>query len=120
MMELPSKELLSAVLDCEIEDSVIEDNTIWPLEFSSWRKGEMQLCNCKKYPRGINIYELMNVMKEYIKSQNLMIIVYHHLDTVAVEIVQNQKSIYTSPGMSVYTEPEAVTKACEWILEQQK
>jgi len=110
-MTLPSKELLSKVLEKEV----------FPLSYV--QKGKvLRYCNIgsSNRKRNINIYELMHMMKEYIKSQNLMIIVYHHLDTVAVEIAQNQKSIYTSPGMSVYTEPEAVTKACEWILEQQK
>jgi len=113
-MVLPSKELLSTVLGINIESHILLS------------KDNRSIIYAEISPIGgsiisdINIYELMHMIKEYIKSQNLMIIVYHHLDTVAVEIVQNQKSIYTSPGMSVYTEPEAVTKACEWILGQQK
>jgi len=110
-MVLPSEKLLSEVYGQEVDFIKYVANNTYEVWFSNPVRLKYQI---------VNIYELMHMMKEYIKSQNLMIIVYNHLDTVAVEIVQNQKSIYTSPGMSVYTEPEAVTKACEWILEQQK
>jgi len=119
-MVLPSKELLSAVLGEDVYEDIFYASDDIRTTFINGNNLVYSTSSAKFTGNNINIYELMHMMKEYIKSQNLMIIVYHHLDTVAVEIVQNQKSIYTSPGMSVYTEPEAVTKSCEWILEQQK
>lgn len=108
-MEFPSKELISIVLGLEIVGvnkvgNRIENTTaLFPSNTSH-----------------INIYEFISMMKDYIKSKNLMLIVYHHLDTVAVKLIQNQKSIYASPGMSVYNEFEALKESCEWILSETK
>jgi hypothetical protein len=119
----PSKELLTAVLKTEIEDSVTEGNTIWPLEFNSWRKGEMQLCNAKKYPRGINIYELIHMMKEWAKenNHNIASIFFDMGEWLAWEpMVYETKDQMRAQGFYASSEPEAVTKACEWILKEDK
>jgi hypothetical protein len=115
----PSKELLSAVLKTEIEDSVTEDNTIWPLEFDSWRKGEMQLRNTKEYFNGINIYELMHIMKEWAFNTGYTVEIKWRHNSHPQEKTRCviKLGTYGTKGVAG-TEFEAVTKACEWILEQ--
>lgn len=113
MTTLPSKELLSIVLDCEVLDSVIKDNTIWPLEFSSWRSGEIQLCNCKKYRSGINIHELAHMVKEWARTEK-QILLASSSNGICEFVRKDIEATYAA------TEPEAVFKAGEWLLKDRR
>ncbi len=65
----------------------------------------------------INIYELSHKCKEWLRGLGYMVTIYTHLDTVAISLSVNGTQLYCSPSMSVTPEPEAIFKACQWILD---
>ena len=67
-----------------------------------------------------NIHELAHKCKEWALERVDMIRVYHHQDTVAVTVVKSPGNSYSSPGMSVLTETEAIFAACQWILDNKE
>jgi len=66
----------------------------------------------------LNLHELTAKCKEWVSKQGFMMTVYHHLDTVAVTLSDGNAHLYSQASMVVYTEPEAVFKACQWVLEE--
>jgi len=120
-MVLPSKELLSSVLGKEKEDILsirIVNNELQYYYKSLYRLG----CNLKISKHkdsiiiSINIYELMHMMKEWAISKKVYILSnISFIGGTAHTIKGNENNLF-----SANTEFEAVTKACEWILEQQK
>ena len=124
-MILPSKELLSEVLEFEITNIPQHQNSK-KLEFYS--KVHSSKCIFEKsgdLTKGsmfsINIYELMHMMKEWA--------VLKYGIEISSTVVKDNGGIYSN----AYTtsdkdcisfdandnlEPEAVTRACEWILKE--
>ena len=109
-MLLPSKELLSEVLGRDVDKvKDIEANTlIYGCVHSDGWYDE------------INIYELSHKCKEwaYNLKQEIIIKSYTVFNAGGCELIDKM-------GFSVYicdakTEPEAIFKACEWIMEQIK
>ena len=113
MRTLPSKELLSAVLGYEILDEyIILGNQ---LQFKSWKVDDCEIFTNSF--KSINIYELQHMMKEWALEQGY-------------ELTSNNNFCYVDLVLSTMghyavrvdfiadSEPEAVTKACEWILKE--
>jgi hypothetical protein len=96
-----SKELLSYVLGqcCKIPESVEYNNLIYFCELQ-WEK------------RSINIYELAHKCKEWAASRNIRL--NSSLDHCDVWSSEFDECAHTSFAAS---EPEAIFKACQWILE---
>jgi len=114
-MVLPSKELLSEVVQYPVVDvKEINFNCVYYDVDSSYSRmyGEEI--------RDINMYELTHLMKEWLRGKGYIVTIYRHLDTTAISIAKEGCAGYISPSMSVTTEFEAVTKACEWILKEIK
>ena len=103
-----SKELLSEVLSSltllEIIDGKIDNNVYFKVE-------EIDIL------QSVNIYELAHKCKEWAKRKEYTITMYLHLDTVAITIYKDSKKVFSTPSMTVQTEPEAIFKACQWILD---
>ena len=111
-----SKELLSEVLGKEILSIYNEPRKcLHCIGFTV--KGDM--FNGADY---INIHELQHKCKEWAKTESYHITTYTHLDTSAVSLIHytNKDKRYSSPPMSVLSEPEAVFKACQWILNNKQ
>ena len=110
-MQLPTKELLSAVLDINDIDNIYsdlaDDNEITYTQYANLARGTRTT--------DINIYELMHLMKEWARTKGYLLLSGYDNGTTWVCECTNKSMLDT------YTksEPEAVTKACEWILEQQ-
>lgn len=110
-----SKELLSIILDEYIETVLINkkdntDNNIYYCDFET-----TDYIDCF----AINIYELAHKCKEWADKQNFAIKSYIWFG--------KGKSIFTDLEDKVYstmfdaeTEPEAIIKACEWILQNKE
>ena len=104
MERIISKELLSEVLGYEVEEvKDVMDSTLY---FNNTKHGDY-----------INIYELAHKCKEWLRSNGFMITIFYHLDTIAVNISFDGSDVYWTPSMTVYTELDAITKACQWILD---
>jgi len=107
-MLLPSKELLSAVLGIEVEGGieriVLNDNTL------TFAYSDEDMWS------DINIYELMHMMKEWAISKKVYILSnISFIGGTAITLNGSEDNLFVAN-----TELEAVTIACEWILEQQK
>ena len=106
--------LLSEVLEVVVDTNIqYIDNVIMYGEMISDTQCEISQ---------INIYELVHKCKKWIKLNEYIFSLYHYKDTVAISLrsIYNKNHKYTSPAMSIQTEPEAIFKACEWILNNQK
>jgi len=109
-MILPNKELLSAVLGEECIPLEIVVNTLY-----------YKVSYAENTLLEINIYELIHKMKEWayntygleLQSGRCCGVYYCWDETTGYDT-------YMCDASEAKTEPEAVTKACEWILEQQK
>jgi len=118
-MLLPSKELLFEVID-DLSPRVVEVIDIYQDNLLSTYydcgKGEP---TCLGYE--INIYELMHMMKEWAEKKGYILQSHIIGDSVCKisKITNYSPYIDTLEILNANTEPEAVTKACEWILEQQ-
>ena len=101
-MTLPSKELLSAVLGCEIT-------------YCHEINGELRYgiyTPIGTDERTINIYELMHLMKEWALKQGYLL---YSVPTMC--LIKTLSLEYIKEFSDVDTEFESVTKACEWIKE---
>ncbi len=103
-MELPSKELLSAVLGEDVKSVEL------------WKENTIRYFAPKDYI--INIYELQHLMKEWAREHGYL------MSTEMIEISDDGFNHKWYLGINKewwfhgVTEFEAVTKACEYILEQ--
>jgi len=102
-MTLPSEKLLSAVLGYEV-DNIQGGRRIlhYHIKNSSMDK--------------INIYELMNIMKDFIGKRYSCFGTTKSSSVIGWFLWIDEEDI----RFIAKTEFEAITKACEWILEQQK
>ena len=103
-MNLPSKELLSTVLEC----NVTKVRAI---------NGELLYCEVDEcVEKSINIYELMHMMKELASDKGYYIV----QDTLGftkisrLDFGSENKKFYED---DIYM-PDRVFDCCEWILEQ--
>ena len=107
-----SKELLSEVLDLKrVDDIYIEDNILY-------------FCKLNK---GINIYELVHKCKEWAYTKYKIILTSKLFDYQIKNIFdcyletgeKSRENIrnFAHPDFISNTEPEAIFKACQWILE---
>ena len=112
-----SKELLSKVIGLDILAVYGEANSILTFKFD-------ESCGNQIGREGkINIYELAHECKEWAENKNH--IIYSHIDRchsparqVGVATIGNQ--VFRGYYGTNESEPEAVLKACEWILENEK
>ena len=105
---LPSKELLSAVFCVKIYDYGSCGNSM--IEYSNNKGADLS-----RY-RTINIYELMHMMKEWAAAKDFELYTYRVGNEYWCDEYDRIIPYTIQTGS---TETEAVTKACEWILEQQ-
>ena len=111
-MSIISKELLSEVLQQNVI-SVYERRNQHRYKTSSvngpWTSGsDVPLPN---------IYELANRCKEWAHSQNFMIQSYLYNTKARADLLS---SCDVDEKFQADTEPEAVFRACEWILKEQQ
>ncbi len=109
-MILPSKELLSAVLDKEVIWRDIENSDLNYTQDNRLYEGD------------INIYELMHLMKEWIFIQGYSIQTMRELSDIDFwyYCLWSEDIISKKESSNNKTEFEAVTKACEWILKEKE
>lgn len=103
-----SDELLSKILGRECEDAILANMDESYLEYWVDEYND-------DYSRKINIYELAHKCKEWALKQK-----YYIKSQVGTEI--SVANIFASnnrcdENITANTEPEAIFKACEWILE---
>jgi len=114
-MILPSKDLLSEVLEFEVRDVKHHGTSILHLNPSQRRDKPSSCVVSKQY----NIYELMHLMKEWADDlyDNYKLISYrNNLKIWICEDISGQ----TDTIFEADTEFEAVTKACELVLVHSK
>jgi len=102
MMKI-SKELLSAVLGDDMYPKEIENNLLLFKQVADAPWSAM---------RSINIYELMHLMKEWALKQGYLL---YSVPTMC--LIKTLSLEYIKEFSDVDTEFESVTKACEWIKE---
>ena len=122
-----SKELLSEVLSIKVFTEISENdygknNILVYWEFDGYHN------HC----RNINIYELAKKCKEWAYTNKYRLSSgQHRLNTKQEHYINNQIASYfcsvyyitnddSDIQIDANTEPEAIIKACEWILEQNK
>ena len=119
MKTLPSKELLSAVLGENI-GKVEEVNFISELSYKTYSTNnvpEWEVAIDGMYSRVINIYELQHMMKEWALEQGYELTSNNNF--CYVDLVLSTMGHYAvRVDFIANSEPEAVTKACEWILKE--
>ena len=120
-MILPSIELFNKVTGVEI--TFITQKNESELNFYIPNTGYMNGSTSS-----INIYELQHLMKEW--AGNIQNFKYPHMEAYSIQSYIRQDTAFNAEVNSLYhpnityivkdafTEPEAVTKACEWILKQ--
>ena len=110
-MTLPSKELLSAVLGKNI--LTVRQNRRdkqWSIIHIVYTEED------EEHSRDINVYELMHLMKEWAFEQGVEVVTYKRAYKTYRALPRGLKGIQT-PEITEATEFEVVTKACEWIKE---
>ncbi len=117
-MELPSKELLESVLDSRLERNCIfneNTNDIVYAKISEFSGSE--ICD-------LNIYELMHLMKEWIRSRGyeIQIKLIERDGNVFIEFVdwRDGDSKFGEDVFKGRTEWEAMVVFAEWILKESK
>ncbi len=101
-----SEELATVVLVTYAPEKItVEDNTI-VLHYDRF-----------SYVNSYNIHELAHKCKEWAVAQKLHIQTNYFIDTSCKVTVSNF-GVYDSKSFLEDTEPEAIFKACEWIVEQ--
>ena len=112
-----SKELLNKVLNIEIVSYQMKQKNILAYEYNKVSKNQWSgktFCN-----RSINIYELAHKCKEWASTHNYSVKsgweMTHWGGAYRVEVFRNSNNILFSMS-TVDTEPEAIFKACQWIL----
>ena len=108
-----SKELLSEVLGIsiiDVQDTLYKGRFYYSITNKSKPMGRQN--------RYINIHELAHKCKEWATSNGWYILSYYQHEYGYALPCENeereQKEWFDAP-----TEPEAIFKACEWIMEQQ-
>lgn len=101
-----SKELLSEVFKKEVECA--ESNLCYFEEYTSCMQG----ITFKDEPRTYwNIHELAHKCKEWAFKQGLGLAIYwHYTGVINIEVKDGEL-------VQADTEPEAIFKACQWILD---
>jgi hypothetical protein len=109
----PSKELLSDVLGYEVTEILRVHEATLIYDTSSI---EVKTKASPSFPN-INIYELMHIMKEWAKIEGVT-----HFSSWLGDNGSHARFMYGFEfhEFDASTEPEAVTKACEWILKKEK
>lgn len=117
-----SKESLSEVLGCDCSECYFEDtyNLInYKYQYDVTWSEEIQYDNSS-----INIYELSHKCKEWIRKQGYALTVTHveYQGIVYAELVDYSSDIpkIIDDIFKADTEPEAIFKACQWILENKE
>ena len=100
-MNLPSKELVSAVLGEEVKSVEL------------WKENSIRYFAPKDYI--INIYELAHKCKEWSKDE----VYYLESGYINGAVCRVYLDLEDMKIFWADTEPEAVFKACEWILKEQ-
>ncbi len=114
MEELISKELLSEVLDKEIDSIKIKDNEIvYAFRVSSYG---MTLHGYTHDEGSINIYELAHECKEWAFNNGYYLTSYN--DAIDIILQRNCKVIENITDGSFKYNPTLVFKACEWIRKE--
>ena len=114
-MELPSKELLSAVLSEDIASVDVVGNAVryTVLNYVAEEDGELTYIDLGT---NINIYELMHLMKVWAIKQG------YKLTSAITDGKYDECTITAGMGFNkqfeAQTEYEAIFQACEWILKQ--
>ena len=118
-----SKELLSEVLGRECTSFVIRSNIIT----YNCKVFGIQGYKFSKVVETINMYELAHECKEWatlIHSQYFLVIFVDgisettHIRQYGVDIVD--RDLCNIMGFTAETEPEAIFKACQWILDNKE
>jgi hypothetical protein len=105
-MILPSKELLSEVLERDVCNMFCLGNT--SLLIVEWN--DSLGVNSEQF----NIYELMHMMKEWALEQGYHLIEYVH----AIDIIKREGSVNMAKIVSkIDFDVSNTFKACEWILK---
>lgn len=122
MKDIISEELLSEVLN---EDFICHDSSFAEVIESAIGQNNLFHINYKNNNGYIclfiiNIHELAHKCKEYMRELGYMVVIYIHLDTVAISLVKDEKNVYTTEAMTTYTELEAIFKATQWILNHKE
>ena len=107
-----SKQLLSEVLSCEILSFYLDEVTL----LYTYNKIK---CIDENYQDEINIYELANKCKEWAfkKDKYKWLFSYKSFTKCHCDIVDNQNRKFIFISFAGDNEPEAVFKACEWVLK---
>ena len=121
-----SKELLAEILDLELVENVqINWQNINEIVYTTKPAGEtisemVEEVYSNSRWRCVNIYELAHKCKEWAFNKGYTLVVFKTLGytTYAVEI--HDESDYIELIDSFTTEPDAIFKACEWILKRIK
>ena len=113
-MLLPSKELLSEVLRVNVKFIEFDIETIKRRIHGSARDNDIYYYDGKW--KFINIYELAHKCKELAYSKGYTLASYTSRKDWYVCRDPHKENPYVGEG----TEPEAIFKACEWIMEQTK
>ena len=119
MQVLPSKELLSEVLNIHIGlielKPILENNKT---DVAYLLKGSQNTAQeVHRNHKRINIYELAHKCKEWAHKLGFMVQSYQYNTKARVDLL---KSCDIDEIFIEETEPEAIFKACEWIMEQTK
>lgn len=110
-----SKELLSEVVLKEISEDVADKpKVVFKTELEYYEKSSVS-----RFRHRINIYELACKCKEWVivKEYKLLSAVTMNKEgmcTILCKLRKNRKTFIAD------TEPEAIFKACEWILKESK
>jgi len=125
-MNLPSKELLSEVLDYKVENYSHNGTPITNLAINVDARADNGIRLAKQ---NINIYELAHKCKEWAwRTENVRLETgrMYGLTTEAhncrIDVYSGHKFYFNGryKDFTANTEPEAIFKACEWILKQNK
>ena len=102
-----SKELLSLVLGIEVE-SIIGNaqNLIAYWEVNG--NGRVKI--------GLSLDTLGRLIREKLRSMNYITTMYIHVDTVAINLSQDGKKIYSTPPMVVRNELECSIEALDYVV----
>lgn len=125
-----SKELLSEVINIKIEDII--DLKIFGKDLKYYEKCLLKSCcdgrlsdNKDSIRKSINIYELAHKCKEWAYSQGYILFSKIRLNSSLASCYFDTmgKHDYEDDYHNDFradTEPEAIFKACQWILESKK
>lgn len=66
----------------------------------------------------LNLDTLGRLIKEKLRSMNYMTTIYIHIDTVAINLAQAGKKVYSTPSMTTYNELEALVEALDYVVNK--